>query len=111
MRKLVFCIALGVTPVASHGYQVSFATTNCDGDTGFAAVEIELIYRIDTVDCAPAQPDKRLKQVLVRARGTGYDVFTVDEAEAKKISEEINSYSKARKRALERGETLQIIPY
>ena len=111
MRTLLRSFALLVLPLTVSAYQVSFETTDCDGARGFANVEIELIHRIDNLDCAAGQPAGQLMQVLVRAPGTGYDSFTITAEEAERLRGEMKSYNEARKRSLERGETLQIIPY
>ena len=43
MRTPLRSLALLILPITASAYQVSFETTDCDGATGFANVEIELI--------------------------------------------------------------------
>ncbi len=48
-------------------YQVTFTTTGCNGDTGYATVEIDRIYKIETISCeGPYAKLKKLEQVIVR---------------------------------------------
>ncbi|WP_455212551.1 hypothetical protein, partial [Kaarinaea lacus] len=48
--------------------QVTFKTTDCNGNTGFASVELERIWRINSAGCAtPDKPDEQLLHVLVKS--------------------------------------------
>jgi len=93
------------TPVFAVDYKVTVNTTECNGDTGFASIDIQNFYRIETTDCAPEKPDLKLKQVLVKS-SNGYDVFNVTLEDAKHLQQEIKRYMDAKRRALENGSTV-----
>jgi hypothetical protein len=75
-----------------------------------AAVDVDRIYRVQADDCGPQQPGATRKQVLVQTyQGpTRYDVFTVTEKEGRRIESEIRKYNDARRRSLERGDSIII---
>jgi hypothetical protein len=91
--------------------QVSFQTTECNGDTGFASVDLEKIWRIKSAGCSsPDKPDQQLMQVLVKST-TGlvkYEVFTVAPTEADYIQAQIKAHMAAKRKALEGGDTVII---
>ena len=106
-----FCIN-GVTVAAGlSDTQVTFQTTDCNGNTGFASVELERIWRINPAGCAaPDKPDEQLLQVLVKSLSglTNYEVFTVNPAEAASIQAQIKAHMDAKRKALEGGNTVII---
>lgn len=110
MRTLFFGAALLATATTAQAYQITFETTECNGDTGMAAVDVDRIYRVDADNCAPQQPDEKRKQVLVHSSGgpTRYDVFTVTEKEGQRIQNELRKYNDARRRSLDRGNSVII---
>lgn len=110
MRKLFPGVTLLAFAVTAQAYQITFETTECNGDTGMAAVDVDRIYRVQADDCGPQQPGEKRKQVLVRASGgpTRFDVFTVAEKEGQRIQNEIKKYNDARRRTLERGGSIII---
>ncbi len=82
-------------------YPVTFATTECNGDSGFISVDAALVYRIQTVACPEGHS---LKQVLLRrVGGDGYDLATLTEADAEALRAELGAYAQARRRVLENG--------
>ncbi len=87
------------------GYKVTVSTTECNGDTGFASIDVDNFYKIETTDCGPEKPDVKLKQVLVRS-ASGFDVFNVTPDAAAQLQKEIQLYMDARRKALERGSTV-----
>lgn len=91
--------------------QVTFQTTECNGDIGFASVDLEKIWRIKSAGCSvPDKPDQQLMHVLVKST-TGlvkYEVFTVDPEEAKSIQAQIKAHMAAKRKALEGGDTVII---
>ena len=87
-------VLLAALPVlAESSYMVTFQTTDCNGDTGMATVEIDRIHSIETVTCDPPQEQAKRKQVLIRSRTIpgSYDVFTVDDREAVRIQHRLGS--------------------
>jgi hypothetical protein len=110
MRTTLIGATLFAAAATVHAYQITFETTECNGDTGFAAVEVDRVYRVEADDCGPQQPGEKRKQVLVRASAgpTRYDVFTVAEKEGQRIQNEIRKYNDARRRSLDRGGTIMI---
>ena len=97
--------------VHAGGYQVPFKTMGCNGNSGFAAVRIDLIRRIDHFDFDPAQTDIQLKRVLVRAYGTGFDAFTVTGQQARQLPAKMARHTEAQRRALERSDTFYMTRY
>jgi len=100
---LVLFFAAGAA--AETAYMITFQTTDCNGDTGMASVEINRIYKIETVECDPPHQTAKRKQVLVFSRTLrgSYDVFTVDEKEAANIQKQIQAYMNSRRKLLENG--------
>jgi len=87
-------------------YQITFKTTDCNGDTGFATVEVNRIHKIQTITCdEPDAKFKKLKQVIVKSKiiPTSFDVFMVTESEAQHIQKRIDDYMEAKRKLLERG--------
>lgn len=111
LSKSGLIILLAVPAVLAGGFKVTFETLECNGDTGFASVEIDHIHRIETTDCGPEQPERKLKQVLVRSHTTGFEAFSISEAEATTLQQQIKRYQGARLRAVERGDTIYIERY
>lgn len=112
MRKRIVCtvfflvLAAAVAAAAAgSSYTITFQTTDCNGDTGIASVEINRIYRIETMECDPPHQGAKRKQVLVTSKTLpgSYDVFTVDEKEAATIQKQIQAYMNARRKLLENG--------
>jgi 3D (Asp-Asp-Asp) domain-containing protein len=104
-------VLLAALPVlAESSYMVTFQTTDCNGDTGMATVEIDRIHSIETVTCDPPHEQAKRKQVLVRSRTIpgSYDVFTVDDREAARIQQQIQAYMDARRKLLEKGNAVII---
>ena len=82
-------------------YPVTFATTECNGDSGFISVDASRVYRIQTVAC---QQGHALQQVLLRREnGEGYDLATVTPADAEALRAELGAWAAARRRLLENG--------
>jgi hypothetical protein len=113
--RIAVVIATGFLSAAVAGgisdTQVSFQTTECNGDAGFASVELERIWRIKAAGCAvPDKPDEQLMQVLVKSTTglTKYEVFTVAPAEAQYIQAQIKAHMDAKRKALEGGDTVII---
>ena len=93
-----------ISASAGSSYMITFQTTDCNGDTGIASVEVNRIYKIKTKECEPPYQAARRKQVLVTSKTLhgSYDVFTVDEKEAVNIQQQIQDYMDARRKLLEK---------
>ncbi len=102
---LFLMLSVAVAAAAESSYMITFQTTDCNGDTGLASVEIDRIYKIETIECDPPHQSAKRKQVLVFSRTLhgSYDVFTVDEKEAVTIQKQIQAYMDARRKLLENG--------
>jgi len=94
---------------AETPYQVTFVTQECNGDTGFATVGIDLIYKIESAGCNAADGTP-LKQLLVHNGAGSYDVFTLSRQESENIMKEIKGYMDARRGLLERSDAIIIKP-
>lgn len=109
MKKTMFVVLSLLLAGTGHAtgltsFDVMFETTDCGGETGFASVAAERIYRIQAADCAqPGDPDTKLKQVLIHSQtsGTAYEVFTVTDEEARSIMRQLKIFRDSKLRALE----------
>ncbi len=116
MKKIVAAVfflalvALAVPVLAGSSYMITFRTTDCNGDTGMATVEIDRIQSIETVTCDPPDEKQQRQQVLVHSRTIpgSYDVFTVTRKEAARIQQQIQEYMDARRHLLEKGNAVII---
>lgn len=93
---------------AESTYMVTFQTRDCNGDTGMVSIEINRIYKIETMECDPPSQGAKRKQVLVTSKTLpgSYDVFTVDGKEAISIQKQIQAYIDARRKLLENGHSV-----
>jgi hypothetical protein len=99
-------LPLLLVPIASASeYPVTFQTVTCEGESGFMAVDVTRVYRVQTVDCADG---RKLRQVLIRNDGGSYDVATVDEAEALMLQQEVDNHARARREALRNSSSIII---
>ena len=111
MIAVFVCLAGAAVAAGLSDTQVTFQTTDCNGNTGFASVELERIWRINPAGCAtPDKPDEQLLQVLVKSLSglTNYEVFTVNPEEAASIQAQIKAHMDAKRKALEGGNTVII---
>ncbi len=94
--------AAGPAPRATR-YLVTFETTACGGGMGRASVDAAWIERIVEAGCA-GPGGEPLMQVLVRAPGQQhYSAHVVTAAEARRIMDQVQAWSEARRRVLEQG--------
>ena len=94
---------------SANEYKVIFETMDCNGDTGFATVGADEIYKMNNGDCSePANPSKKLKQLLVHDGSGSYKVYTLTQDEAKNVMVEFKEYMKSRKGVLDRADAVII---
>ena len=108
---VVICLTGSAVAGSVSDTQVTFQTTDCDGNTGFASVELERIWRINDAGCStPDKPNEKLMQVLVKSLSgvTNYEVFIVSPEEAISIQEQIKAHMAAKRKALEGSGTVII---
>ena len=109
LKNTILIFTLTVPAAWSSDYQVIFETTGCNGESGFATVKVEDIYKIENAGCtAPGKPGEKLKQVLVKNSSGSYDIFTLTRDEAKTVVTDMKMYMKAKLKALENSNTLII---
>lgn len=102
------CMIVAGTANASS-YQVTFQTTDCNGDTGFSTVGVEEIFKIQSAGCKG--PDgKPLKQMLIHDGSGSYSAYTLTEEEATNVNKEIKDYMAARRRVLDQPGAVIIKP-
>jgi len=111
MKQIVLVIvfmSLVVTGLCyAESYKVAFETIDCDGKSGFLAISIESIYKIQDGDCNdPNNPEQRLKQLLVHDGSGSYKSHSLGQDAAREVMDEVKAYMKARRIALERANTL-----
>lgn len=110
-KIVVFVIVVfGIFGIASaSSYQVTFETTDCNGDTGFSTVGVEEIFKIQAAGCSG--PDgKQLKQMLIHDGSGSYNAYTLTEEEARNVNKEIKAYMAARRKALEQPGAVIVKP-
>ena len=90
-------------------YQVTFETTDCNGDTGFTTVGIDEIFKIQSGDCSG--PDGApLKQMLIHDGSGSYTAYTLTDEESKNVRKEIKAYMAARRGVLDRSGAIIVKP-
>lgn len=95
--------------LCAGSYQVVFETTTCSGQSGFATVAADSVYKIENGDCfAPGSSKEKLKKIVVKNSMGSYDTFTLTAAEAKSVIADIKAYQRARLKNLENANTLII---
>ena len=104
---LFIFVSVGIAQASP--YQVTFETTECNGDTGFTTVGVDQIFKIQAGDCSG--PDGRpLKQMLVHDGSGSYLAYTLTEEEAKNVKGEIKAYMAARRGVLEKPGAVIVKP-
>lgn len=113
--RLALGMALSLSPVAASAdvlspIRVTFSTTECNGDSGMASVDVDRIERIQSIDCGAAGSGQKRHQVLVRPAGgaNGFQAYLVTEQESQNIERQIRRHTEARQRAIETGRTVII---
>lgn len=107
---ILFFVLLAVAAsVQASPYQVTFETTDCNGDTGFTTVGVDEIFKIQAGDCSG--PDgKPLKQMLVKNGSGSYNAYSLTEEEAQNVKREIKAYMAARRGVLEKPGAVIVKP-
>ena len=103
------CWGFSVKAGGISNFQVTFKTTDCNGEEGLASVNVDKIYRIQPFQCGFGN-QLQLKQVLVKSDSgiSNYDIFTIRAEETERIEKEIKSCMDARRKALEKGTSIVI---
>ena len=115
MRKLILFPVLTLVLfslsvyAAADTYQVTFETMDCNGESGFATVGIDQVYKIQSAGCLG--PDgKELKQMLLHDGSGSYTVYTLSQKESENVMKEVKAYMAARREALDRSDTIIVKP-
>lgn len=106
----LFFVCLGMIGTAHCSpYQITFETTDCNGDTGFSTVGIDEIFKIQSAGCSG--PDgSPLKQILIHDGSGSYNVYTLTEEESKNVRKEIKDYMASRRGLLDRSDAIIVKP-
>ncbi len=103
--NLLILLFLASFANAADDYKVIFETMDCNGNTGFATVGADEIYKMNNGDCTdPNNPAKRLKQLLVHDGSGSYLVYSLTQDEARNVMLEMKEYMKSRKGVLDRSD-------
>ena len=105
---ILFCLPY-LAMADSSAYQVTFATAECNGDSGFATVGVDQIYKIQSAGCV-GEDGQQLKQLLVHDDAGSYNVYTLTEEESENVTKEIKAYMAARRGILERSNAIIVKP-
>jgi len=80
---------------------------DCSGQSGFATVGPEEIYKIENGDCSdPAHPGQKMRQLLVHDGSGSYTAYSLTQEEARSVMKDLKEYMRARKGALERSQSI-----
>ncbi len=94
---------------ADDSYKIVFETMDCSGNTGFATVGPDEIYKLGNGDCSnPDAPEKKLKQLLVHDSSGSYKAYSLTQEEAKNVMLDVKEYMKSRKGVLDRSNSIII---
>jgi hypothetical protein len=106
---LLMLFFLSSSAYASGDYKVIFETMDCSGNTGFATVGADEIYKVNNGDCTdPNDSGKNLKQLLVHDGSGSYTVYNLTQDEARNVMLELKDYMKSRKGVLDRSDAVII---
>jgi hypothetical protein len=109
LATLLMVILFPIQGIGDDSYKVVFETMDCSGNTGFATVGPDEIYKVGNGDCTnPEDPGKKLKQLLIHDGSGSYRVYTLTQEEARNVMLDVKEYMKARKGVLERSESVII---
>lgn len=110
MKRVIRGIAIAAIMaggLSADSYQVVFETTTCNGQSGFASVAADSVYKIENGDClAPGSSKEKLKKILVKNSKGSYDTFTLTASEVKNVVADLKAYQRARLKNLENANTL-----
>jgi len=107
LLKIIFLllVSFSFSYAKSASYQVAFETMSCEGESGFATVDIESIDKIQNASCR--YEGKKLKKLLVNKNGT-YVTYTMTHEEAKSVMQDVKLYNRMRLKMMENSSTLVI---
>ncbi len=115
MKCIYLLAALLLTGIASFqvqaadSYKVVFETMDCSGNSGFATVGPDEIYKVGNGDCSdPDNPARKLKQLLVHDGQGSYRVYTLTQDEARSVMQDVKEYMRSRKGVLDRSDAVII---
>lgn len=102
---LILFVSFNISFAKSTSYQVAFETTSCNGEIGFATVDIENIDKIQSASCL--YEGKKLKKLLVNKNGS-YNTYTITTEEARAVMQDVKLYNRMRLKMMENSDTLII---
>jgi len=106
---LLLCLFSAIPGLSDDSYKIIFETMDCSGNTGFASVGLDEIYKMNNGDCSePDHPGRKLKQLLVHDGSGSYTAYTLTQDEAGKVMRDMKEYMRARKGVLERSDSIII---
>ena len=101
----VFIVLFSVNLFALDQYQVTFETTLCSGEKGFANVDIKKIERIESAECT--YEEKKLQKMLVRD-GSSYKIYMLTYDQAKEVMQDIKLYNRAKLKMMQNSNAVII---
>ena len=109
LATLLMVFGFPIQGNTNDSYKVVFETMDCSGNTGFATVGPDEIYKIGNGDCTnPEDPGKKLKQLLIHDGSGSYKVYTLTQEEARNVMMDVKEYMKSRKGVLDRSNSIII---
>ncbi len=105
MNKFFTALTVSCSLFAFEKYQVAFETTECNGDKGFATVNIAKIDRIESDSCT--YEGKKLQKMLVK-KGDSYVVYHLTFQEAREVMKDIRLYNRTKLKMMERSSPVVI---
>ena len=109
LSSLLILLFIASVANATDSYKVIFETMDCNGNTGFATVGADEIYKMSNGDCTdPKDPAKKLKQLLVHDGSGSYLVYSLTQDEGRNVMLEMKEYMRSRKGVLDRSDAVII---
>ena len=109
LPTLLTLLLLASSASGDDSYKVIFETTDCSGNTGFASVGADEIYKINNGDCSdPNNPARKLKQLLIHDGSGSYMAYSLTQEEAKSMMLDVKEYMKSKKGVLDRADAVLI---
>lgn len=102
---LILLVTMSMADAKLASYRVAFETISCEGESGFATVDIESIDKIQNAGCS--YKGKKLKKLLVTKNGS-YVTYILTYEEAKSVIQDVKLYNRMRLKMMENSNTLVI---
>ncbi len=109
MMRAFILWSVAAAMVAASDFTVVFETMQCNGERGFASVDMVDVSKIESGSCIdPTDAQRKLKQMLVKNGRGSFDTFSLTQSASEDVMAQIKAYNKARLENLQKTNTLII---